>query len=227
MTVKDENGLSDEETITITVTEPINEAPKAVLTANILSGSIPLQVQFTGDQSNDDIGVVSYLWEFKDGTQNATIPNPIHTFTEVGTYLVELTVTDAAGLSNKKTVAITANEKQNEAPVAIISADKTSGDAPLEVQFTGQGSIDDKAITSYLWQFKDGQPNVTVANPTHTFTNPGNYLVELTVQDQEGLNSTNTISITVNSPNNGNAPAAVANTAYAGTGNLLDGMSGN
>ena len=40
-------------------------------------------------------------------------------------------------------------------------------------------------IQSYSWNFGDGTPGVTGPNPAHTFTQPGNYTVTLTVFDSK------------------------------------------
>ncbi|TMM53783.1 PKD domain-containing protein [Maribacter algarum] len=204
LTVKDENGLEDKETITITVTEPKNEAPVAILSANPTSGVAPLDVQFLGDKSTDDVGITSYSWDFKDGT-SASTSNPSHKFTQAGTYEVEFTVKDKEGLSDKKTIVIAVTAPQNQPPVAVLSANPTSGDAPLNVQFVGNNSTDDKAVTSYFWDFKDGT-SANTSNPSHTFSSAGNYVVELTVKDAEGVSSSKTVTINVTSPSTGNAP---------------------
>ncbi|MFK7813543.1 MAG: PKD domain-containing protein [Maribacter sp.] len=220
--VKDENGLTDKKTITITVTEPENEAPVAVLTADKISGNIPLEVQFIGDKSTDDKAITSYTWDFKDGA-TATNSNPTHTFTTAGVYQVELTVKDEEGLINKKSITITANAIVNQAPAAIISADKTSGNAPLEVQFTGSNSTDDNAITNYSWNFMDGNSS-SESNPIHSFNNPGNYQVELTVQDAAGLDNKAIINVNVTPQDTGNAPPGSYYVTVNGSSNN-DGLS--
>lgn len=78
----------------------------------------------------------------------------------------------------------------NEAPVAIASADVTRGRAALTVNFTGSESYDtdgDNSIT-YLWDFGDGESS-DKADPRHTFTKSGTYLVVLTVKDGQLTNS--------------------------------------
>jgi len=179
----------------------------AVPEATPLSGEVPLLVNFTGSNSLDDVGVETYFWDFKDGT-TSTEADPTHTFTVVGSYLVELTVTDIDGNSSTNSITITVNPAgNNEAPVAIADATPSEGDAPLEVSFTGNGSTDDVAIVSYLWDFQDGTTSNEV-DPTHIFTVVGVYDVTLTVTDGEGLTNTATIQITVNAPNQG--PVAIA-----------------
>jgi PKD repeat protein len=65
----------------------------------------------------------------------------------------------------------------NQWPVATASASSTGGDIPLTVTFSSTGSTDPNgSITGYLWDFGDGSTS-TDANPAHTFTTPGNYVV--------------------------------------------------
>ncbi|MFK7813564.1 MAG: PKD domain-containing protein, partial [Maribacter sp.] len=220
--VKDENGLTDKETITITVSEPTNDAPVARTSASTTAGTAPLAIQFTGSNSSDDKEVKSYSWDFKDGSI-ASAANPSHTFADAGTYVVELTVTDAEGLSHKNTITIriTQPAAENEAPIARTSASSTSGQAPLAVQFTGTNSSDDEGITSYYWDFKDGA-NSTNSNPSHTFTQAGTFVVGLTVTDADGESHTNTITINVSAPVSTNNPpgfyvATNGNSSNSGT----------
>lgn len=180
-----------------------NMPPMAIASGVPLSGTVPLEVDFTGDTSTDDVAVVSYLWDFNDGSPTSSAANPTHTFTVAGTYEVALTVEDAEGLSDTEIITITATTEVvnvNSPPEAIATADPTTGTLPLEVAFTGDGSTDDVAITAYLWDFKDGTPPVTDANPTHTFTTAGTYAVELTVEDAGGLTDTTTVTIMVSAP---------------------------
>ncbi|MHB8586722.1 MAG: PKD domain-containing protein, partial [Thermoplasmatota archaeon] len=57
-------------------------------------------ISFDGSASNDPDGyVVSYHWNFGDGT-SASGAKVSHAFSQTGTYVVNLSVTDNAGLSN-------------------------------------------------------------------------------------------------------------------------------
>jgi PKD repeat protein len=210
LTVTDAGGLTDTDTVTVQVTEPGgNEAPVAVASANPTTGQAPLPVIFNGAGSTDDVGIVTYFWDFKDGTTSDEI-NPVTTFETAGIYNVELTVTDAEGLTDTVMVSIEVTEPNgNEAPVANASATPMSGDAPLEVSFTGSNSTDDVAVVEYAWDFMDGGTS-TEADPTYTFNTPGTYDVELTVTDGDGLTDTEVVIISVTDPQMTNeAPVAV------------------
>ena len=62
-------------------------------------------------------------------------------------------------------------------PDAEFAASPTSGLAPLTVSFT---DLSQGAVTSWLWNFGDGELGF-VQNPTHTYVTPGTHSVVLTV----------------------------------------------
>ncbi|MFV2111214.1 PQQ-dependent sugar dehydrogenase [Micromonospora sp. LOL_025] len=100
----------------------------------------------------------------------------------------------------------------NRAPTAVAAADKTSGAAPLTVNFSSAGSSDpDGGALTYSWAFGDGTTS-TAANPSKTYTANGTYQVTLTVRDPQGATGTANVQIgvgntaptvTINSPANG------------------------
>ncbi|WP_459805221.1 ThuA domain-containing protein [Herbidospora sp. RD11066] len=74
-------------------------------------------------------------------------------------------------------------------PIAKITADKTDGPAPLTVNFSSEGSRDpDGQPVTLSWDFNDdGTADSTAANPSYTYTQPGNYSAVLTVTNTDGL----------------------------------------
>jgi PKD repeat protein len=67
-------------------------------------------------------------------------------------------------------------------PVAAASVDTNAGLAPLTVHFSSAGSSDPYgAPLTYSWNFADGTPASTDANPSHMYTQNGKYIVTLTV----------------------------------------------
>jgi beta propeller repeat protein/parallel beta-helix repeat protein len=71
-------------------------------------------------------------------------------------------------------------------PVADFFANVTSGNAPLKVLFT-YNSADSPDF--WHWDFGDGINSKHALNATHTFTEPGEYDVSLTVTNQNGSNT--------------------------------------
>jgi glucose/arabinose dehydrogenase len=79
----------------------------------------------------------------------------------------------------------------NKPPVAVASATPTSGVAPLEVQFSSEGSHDPDngpSPLTYRWVFGDGTES-TEPNPVHTYESRGEYRPRLTVSDGALLSS--------------------------------------
>jgi len=70
-------------------------------------------VQFDGSSSSDNVGIISYEWDFGDNT-NGQGKTVTHTYTKPGIYNVVLTVTDAAGLTSKDTLKVNVQETSTE-----------------------------------------------------------------------------------------------------------------
>lgn len=111
LTVVDNRGTSavDTKLISVGQTGPVNSLPYAVI-------GYPLEIEagkpavFSGVNSSDEDGViVSYLWDFGDGTQTSGA-SISHTYSEAGMYLVTLVVTDDDGGSHEASVVITVSE---------------------------------------------------------------------------------------------------------------------
>jgi len=88
---------------------------------------------------------------------------------------------------------------ENVAPVARAAGAKRAFTDRL-IHFNGLGSTDkDGTITLYLWVFGDGTSEVG-GQVTHSFTEAGNYLVNLTVVDDDGAPDKDTLNVTVRDP---------------------------
>lgn len=95
-------GGTDTVQRTLVVTSPV---PAAIFTATPTTGTVPLAVTFT-DLSTGNI--TGWNWDFGDGT-NATTRNATHTYTAVGTYVANLTVTGPLGTDSAlATITVTA-----------------------------------------------------------------------------------------------------------------------
>lgn len=86
-------------------TEEENLSPTATASANPVSGIAPLTVSFMGYGTDSDGNIVSYYWDFNDGT-TSNQQNPTHIFQYGGTYTVELTVKDNDGAKGTDTITI-------------------------------------------------------------------------------------------------------------------------
>ena len=98
-------------------------------------------------------------------------------------------------------------EEAGTVPVADFSADVTSGEAPLSVQFT---DLSTGSPTAWAWDFEnDGTVDSTEQNPSHTYTTAGTYTVNLTVTNAAGSDSAVKADyVTVSGGSGGETPAA-------------------
>jgi PKD repeat protein len=116
----------------------------------------------------------------------------------VGVELKEMPNGDLAYSDGGSAIKRIAYTPGNRSPVADASATPTSGQAPLPVQFSAAGSSDpDGDGLTYDWDFGDGTPHSSQANPSHTYPNNGTYTARLTVSDGRGLPASDTVAIAV------------------------------
>jgi PKD repeat protein len=86
----------------------------------------------------------------------------------------------------------------NFAPISFISSPAYNSNLyeDVAIKFNSDGSLDDKGIVAYLWDFGDGNTN-TDANPTHTYPDPGEYIVTLTITDSDSNMTTTSMKLTI------------------------------
>jgi len=133
---------------------------------------------------------VTYLWAFGNGDTSSK-QNPTYTYTNAGNYRVRLTVSTIGKCfdSISKTIVIA------PAPTAAFGVGNICLNSP--VQFTDSSTIASGAISTYAWNFGNGDTS-SAKNPTSTFTTANSYSVFLAVTSKAGCTGTFTKLITVN-----------------------------
>lgn len=186
--VTDNLGEFDDDFRIVTV---LNPAPVANFTWSPSPATIQDIINFV-DTSQDDEVVISWFWDFGDGT-NSTEQNPSHQYADKGTYDVQLTVTDNDYATDSETRTVTI---QNVPPIADFTYSPTSPKKGQDIQFNDASTDPEGKELTYLWDFGDGYTS-THKNPVHKYTEAKQYIVNLTVtDDKEAVNSTTkTISI--------------------------------
>lgn len=112
LTVEDNDGATSSDNVTVTVNAAPNESPVADAGSAQIVAYPGNSVFLDGSNSTDDSGITSYLWEKTAGPVSFLINTPTEDTTTVnnlvpGIYFFTLTVQDAGGLTNSKTVQVT------------------------------------------------------------------------------------------------------------------------
>jgi PKD repeat protein len=135
------------------------------------------------DQSTSDGTIGFWAWDFGDGNTSAE-QNPSHTYTEAGTYLVCLTITDDDGICTSHVCHhVVVHHPLAGVCHAAFTAHQPDPANPTII-FTDQ-STSDGTIGSWAWDFGDGHTSAE-QNPSHTYAEPGTYLVCLFITDADG-----------------------------------------
>ncbi len=157
----------------------VNQPPRLNFSTNgtIIIQEQSIQFSFTGYSGSFP---VSYLWTFGDGA-NSTFLNPIHTYSDVGSYSIRLQIQD----SEENIFILNAvNYIQvigEILPEALFTIDSTSNITNEIIHFIFSG-IEGNLNTSFYWDFGDGQ-NSTQRNPNHSFSSAGIYTITLYIED--------------------------------------------
>lgn len=125
--------------------------------------------------------IISWEWNFGDGTAIDTLENPTHQFTSEGNYNITLSVTSAFGCTHDTTITLTVNK----GPIASFDVNPESANLYVDINFTDQSIENGAPIVDWLWHFGDGDSAVT-QNTVHQYDLEGEYSVELIVTDDFG-----------------------------------------
>jgi len=185
LTVKNSFG---EDTKVISNLIAVGFGPKVDFKADKTVVGVMRSIRFTDLSTNSP---TTWVWDFGDGT-TGTGQNPDHAYRTTGVYDVTLTA------SNKYTS--TSQTKNNyitviDIPSADFVADKTKGQAPMEVRFT---DLSKGNPASWTWNFGDGWTS-SDRNPVHKYLAYGTYTVSLTAANANGQDTatmTNYIVVT-------------------------------
>ncbi len=151
-----------------------------------------LTCTFDGSASSDSDGtVVSYSWDFGDGS-TATGAKATHTYATAGSYGVRLTVTDNQGATGTQLTSISPKKLP---PVAAFTWKCVQHDCA----FDGGVSVDGGGtIISYLWTLGDGA-TAAGRRVRHIYASAGVRTVTLSIADDGGTTNQESAPVTVTS----------------------------
>jgi hypothetical protein len=98
----------------------------------------------------------------------------------------------------------------NAEPIARLKADVTEGPPGTTVTFDASESSDDTGVEAYMFEFGDDTISGWQSSPVavHGYTHEGEFLASLTVQDLDGVMSTNFATVQVRITSQGYRPIA-------------------
>jgi len=185
LTVTDGLFESDEELIVIIVEPDTN--PLATITSNCSTYYNYRYVNFSFTYVSGNLPYQSYNWSI-DGVQMGSNENFIYELTEIGTFTLILTVTDADGDTSQDITY--PNVLINYLPTASFSTDAITNRALINqnILFTDESIAGDASdpINSYEWDFGDETTHVFLQNPDHMYPEVGIFKVILNVTDSNG-----------------------------------------
>ncbi|MEP6676279.1 MAG: PKD domain-containing protein, partial [Ferruginibacter sp.] len=175
-------GCSDTAKGTVIMRQPA----KAVF--NILNPNtcVPFDLQV----SNSSIAATSYRW-LVNGTQVSTAATPTLSITQPATlYTISLIVDNSFGCKPDTTTRTFTTLAKPKALFTV--SDSLSCSGTLNVAVNNQTT----GATGYTWIWSDGSPNSSFTNPTHLYTNLGDFPIILIAKDGT-CNDTSTVHVKI------------------------------
>jgi PKD repeat protein len=127
------------------------------------------------DQSVASKGISSWKWEFGD-YKTSSDQNPVHTYAESGSFNAKLVITDSGGTKDSLIQIVVVKPK----PIADFSAPAVcQGTAATITNTTNKNGL---TISSWYWDFGDGQTSLSEQPAAHGYLGVANYTVVLKVQ---------------------------------------------
>ncbi len=126
--------------------------------------------------NNSSTGGATYLWNFGDGT-TSNQQNPTHSYATAAAYTVKLVVTNSNGCTDSVSNILSVYPTPQPAFVPPTNQCVNNNNFNFVNQSTGGAT--------YLWNFGDGATS-SLVNPSHTYTTPGNYNINLVITSANG-----------------------------------------
>jgi PKD repeat protein len=211
LVVEDDEGKSKTDYTTCYIIEK-NLLPVPMINGPY-TGKIGSLISFYSKGSNDPDGtIINYIWDFNDGIISNE-ESPTHVYSKEGEYTITLTITDNSGA--QAIISTLGVISQNIPPIASING-PYEGEVNEALEFSSNGSLDlDGNIIEYKWDFGDGKYSFQ-ENPNHIFSSSKDYLITLTIIDDDGAADTIQTKCTIYY----NAvPVVIHNGPYIGTPN--------
>jgi uncharacterized protein (TIGR03790 family) len=175
----------------------VQERPVVTLTASQASPMTLDSVRFEMRVESAPRDISLYFFEFDDGTDRVVLQSnsAFHAFDDNGVYNVTAWVLDVGSVpSLRANLTVTV---QNRAPLPLISVSPETRLTGEAFTFSANNSSDlDGQVESLEWDMGDGNTSTDLV-ATHSYRWPGEYVVRLTVADDDGSRASVTRRVTV------------------------------
>ena len=183
--------------VTLTLSDPTNpNLVVAPFTDDAIEVVVDAMADFTAvidcfdvtfeDQSTACDPIVSYTWDFGDGTPVSNQAMPTHTYTTVGPHTATLTINDGT-------------QDVSQSQVILLDPNTITPNFEFDIncnQVTFRDLSSSCVPLSYLWDFGDGSSASLLQNPIHIYEPDNTYAVTLTVNDgNQDFVVTNTVTL--------------------------------
>jgi PKD repeat protein len=169
----------------------VNEPPKPIIVASALNRC---SNTYNFSNSNPGSTPLNYLWNFGDGTTSVLSSLQKAYATTISMVVnVVLTVTDTFGCTAVATTPISLLQKPSVA-FTVNAVQQCVNSNSFVLNNTTTGAV---AGTTFLWNFGDGTTS-SLANPTKSFTNPGEYNIRLIALQANGCRDSVITTVKVN-----------------------------
>ncbi|MCE9538651.1 MAG: PKD domain-containing protein, partial [Bacteroidetes bacterium] len=188
VTVSNMCGLSATDSITIL----LNPQPSIALTSANNSLCVPGSMPFFDNSVTGNINdpITMWEWHFGDGTISLE-ENPVHFYSQPGTYLISLTVTTVGGCTSNN-LSSPLMVSAHPIPSAVFSVNSSNLDLPYDVLILNNQSV---GANSYYWEFGDSGTS-TQFNPQYVYSSLGIFKIQLIAMSQYGCVDTAFAEIT-------------------------------
>jgi len=195
LTVTDDDGATATSTQSVSLA-PANVAPVASFTQTSI-GSNWVRLDATASSDSDGT-IVSYSWNFGDGSPAGTGNVTYHQFPVASSFLVTLTVVDDDGATGTSSQVVDLSPPA-QAPTAAFTYSPTFPIVGQLITLNGTSSSDpDGSIVQYRWDLNaDGVYDASGPVVQGSFGAAGAALVRLDVTDDDGLTGSVTQTIVV------------------------------
>jgi PKD repeat protein len=191
----------------------VNQAPVARFTWSC-TGLITNQCALDGTLSSDDVGIVTWGWNWGNGkSETKTVPTAKNTWSAPGVYTVTLTVTDGGGLTATQTQQVTVGSAppSNQSPTANITLPTAPANfvQGTSISFAGTGNDPEDGTlsgASLVWTSNIDGAIGTGVGFSKSNLSVGSHTITLTATDSKGATGTATRTVTITPPNQ--APTA-------------------